>query len=87
MALQCLSKEFMLDVSGHVCEPCCRNGSMEHRTAACHLLCVQISDSAKTHGKLQQPFVNDAMSRAQAFRWYKMFSEGRTLTEDEQRSG
>ena len=27
------------------------------------------------------------MSRAQAFRWHKMFSEGRTLVEDEQRSG
>jgi len=26
------------------------------------------------------------MSRAQAFRWHKMFSEGRTLVEDEQRS-
>ena len=27
------------------------------------------------------------MSRAQAFRWHKMFSEGRTIVEDEQRSG
>jgi len=27
------------------------------------------------------------MSRAQAFRWHKMFSEGRTIVEDEQRGG
>jgi len=27
------------------------------------------------------------MSRAQAFRWHKMFSEGRNLVEDEKRSG
>jgi len=26
------------------------------------------------------------MSRAQAFCWHKMFSEGRTIVEDEQRS-
>jgi hypothetical protein len=40
-----------------------------------------------THGKLQQAFGDDGMSRAQAFRWHKMFSEGRTVVEDEQRSG
>jgi len=40
-----------------------------------------------THEKLQQAFGDDAMSRAQAFRWHKMFSEGRTIVEDEQRSG
>ena len=27
------------------------------------------------------------MSRAQALNWHKTFSEGRTLVEDEQRSG
>ena len=27
------------------------------------------------------------MSRAQAFHWHKMFSEGRTIVEDEQHSG
>ena len=37
--------------------------------------------------ELQRPFGDDAMSRAQAFRWHKMFSEGRTLDEDEQSSG
>jgi len=50
--------------------------------------CVKLGDSATTtHGKLQQAFEDDAMSRAQAFPWHKMFSEGRTIVEDEQRSG
>ena len=63
-----------------VCEPCRRNGSMEHRATVCHLFCVQLSDSATTtHGKLQQPFGDDAMPRAQAFRRYKMFSEAEPL--------
>ena len=52
------------------------------------LFCVKLGDSAtRTHGKLQQAFGDDAMSRAQAYHWHKMFSEGRTVVEDEQRSG
>jgi len=51
------------------------------------LFCVKLSDNATTtHGKLQQAFGDEAMSRAQAFHWHKMFSEGRTVVEDEQRS-
>ena len=47
--------------------------------------CVKLGDSATTtHGKLQQAFGDDAMSRAQAFRRHKMFSEDRTFVEDEQ---
>jgi len=34
--------------------------------------------------KLQQAFGNHAMSGAQAFCWQKIFSEDRTLAEDEQ---
>jgi len=50
--------------------------------------CVKFGDCATTtHGKLQQTFGDDAMSRAQAFRWHKMFPEGRTIVEDEQHSG
>ena len=50
--------------------------------------CVKLGDSATTtYGKLRQAFGDDAMSRAQAFRWHNIFSEGRTLVEDEQRSG
>jgi hypothetical protein len=46
------------------------------------LFCVKLGDSATTtHEKLQQAFGDDAMSRAQAFRWHKMFSEGRTIVE------
>jgi hypothetical protein len=49
---------------------------------------VKLGDNAiTTHGKLQQSFGDDAMSRAQAFRWQKMFSEGKNPVEDEQRSG
>jgi len=77
----------MCDMSGGIYEPCLGNGSTEHRAVVCHLLCVKLGDNATTtHGKLQQAFGEDAMSRAQAFRWYKMFSEGRTLFEDDQRS-
>jgi len=48
---------------------------------------VKLGDSVTTtHGKIQQAFGDDEMSRAQAFRWHKIFSEGRTLIEDEQRS-
>jgi len=50
--------------------------------------CVKLGDSATTiHGKLQQAFGDDAVSRTQAYHWHKMFSEGRTIVEDEQRSG
>jgi hypothetical protein len=75
-------------MSEGVCEPRHENGSTEHRAAVCYLfLCAELGDYATTtHGKLQQAFGNDAMSRAQAFRWHNMFSEGRTLVEDEQRS-
>ena len=51
------------------------------------LFCVKLGESATTtHEKLQQAFGDDAMSRAQAFRWHKMFSEGKTIVENE-RSG
>ena len=74
-------------MSGHVCEPC-GNGRTEHRAAVCYLLCVKLGDnSTTTHRKLQQSFREDATSRAQAFRWHIMFSEGKTLVEDERRSG
>jgi hypothetical protein len=40
-----------------------------------------------THGKLRQAFGDEAMSRAQASGWHKVFSESRTFVEDEKRSG
>jgi hypothetical protein len=47
------------------------------------LFCVKLGESGSTrHGKLQAAFGDEAMSRAQAFRWHKMFSEGRTIVED-----
>jgi hypothetical protein len=49
--------------------------------------CVKLGDNATTtHGKFQQAFGDDAISRPQAFCWHKMFSEGRSLVEDEQYS-
>ena len=48
------------------------------------LFCAKLGDNATTtHGKLQQAFGDDTTSRAQVFRWHKMFSEDRTLFEDE----
>jgi hypothetical protein len=48
---------------------------------------VKLGDIATTtNGKFQQAFGDDAMSRAQAFCWHKMFFEGTNLVEDEQRS-
>ena len=42
--------------------------------------CVKLRDSATTtHGKLQQAFEDVAVSRSQAFRWHKMFSEAEHL--------
>ena len=74
-------------MSRRVCEPRHENGSTEYRSAVFHFFCVKLGDSATTtHGKLQQAFEDDAMSRAQAIHWHKMFSEGRTTVEDEQRS-
>jgi len=49
---------------------------------------VKLGDNATTtHEKLQQAYGDGAMLTAQAFHWHKMFSEGRTLVEDEQHSG
>jgi predicted ATP-dependent protease len=52
------------------------------------IIIIKLSNSATTtHGKFQQTFGDDAVSRTQAFRWHNMFSEGKTLVEDEQFSG
>ena len=64
------------------------NITQRYAICVCVCVCVKLGDSATTaYGKLQQAFGDDAMSKAQAFRWHKMFSEGRTLVEDEQHSG
>jgi hypothetical protein len=44
-------------------------------------------NATSTNEKLQEAFGDDAVSRAQAFRRYKVFSEVRTIVEDKQRSG
>ena len=71
-------------MSRRVFEPRHEDGSTEHRAAVCHPFCIKLGDGATTtHEKLPQAFGDDAMSRTQAFRWHKMFSEGRTIVEDE----
>ena len=62
---------------------------MEHRAAVCMpFFCVKLGENAtKTHRKLQQAFEVDAVLRTEAFPWRKMFSEHRTVVEDEQGSG
>jgi len=73
-------------MSGGVCEP--RHEKEAWNIAqryAIFSFCVKLGDHATTHGKLQQAFGHDAMSKAHAFRWKKMFSEGRILLEHEQR--
>ena len=70
-----------------VCEPRNENGSTEYRSAVCQPSCVKLGDSATTiHAKLHQAFGDDAMSTAQAFRWHKMLTEGRTIVDGKQRS-
>jgi hypothetical protein len=52
------------------------------------VFCANLSGIATiTYEKLQQAFGDYAVSRAPDFPWHNMFSEGRTLVEDEQRSG
>jgi hypothetical protein len=49
---------------------------------------VKLGDNSTiTHEKVQLVFGDDAMSRAEAFGWHKMFFEGRARVQDEQCSG
>ncbi|RLU25678.1 hypothetical protein DMN91_001835 [Ooceraea biroi] len=50
--------------------------------------CLKLGYNAtKTLAKLQQAYGDAALSRAQVFKWFKVFSEGRESVEDESRSG
>lgn len=50
--------------------------------------CLKLGNNAtKTLAKLQQAYGDAALSRDQVFKWFKAFSEGRELVEDESRSG
>ncbi|GFX44410.1 protein GVQW3 [Trichonephila clavipes] len=44
-------------------------------------------NATETFAKLQQAYGDSVLSRAQVFRWFKVFSEGRESIEDEPRSG
>lgn len=50
--------------------------------------CFRLGHSAtETFAKLQQAYGDSVLSRAQVFRWFKAFSEGKESMEDEPRSG
>jgi hypothetical protein len=50
--------------------------------------CVKLGESAKeTFDKIVKVFGDEAMSRAQVFRWHKEFKNGRESVGDEPRSG
>ncbi|GFV61140.1 protein GVQW3 [Trichonephila clavipes] len=50
--------------------------------------CFKLGHNAtETFAKLQQAYGDSVLSRAQVFRWFKAFSEGRESIEDEPRSG
>ncbi|GFV68054.1 HTH_48 domain-containing protein [Trichonephila clavipes] len=49
--------------------------------------CLRLGHNAtETFAKLQQANGDSVLSRAQVFRWFKAFSEGRESIEDEPRS-
>ncbi|XP_026811283.1 histone-lysine N-methyltransferase SETMAR-like [Rhopalosiphum maidis] len=63
-----------------------RDNSFEQRCAI--RFCFKLGHSAtETFQKLQQAFGDSVLSRAQIFRWFKAFSEGRETIEDEPPSG
>ncbi|GFW37334.1 protein GVQW3 [Trichonephila clavipes] len=50
--------------------------------------CFRLGHNAtERFAKLQQAYGDSVLSRAQVFRWFKAFSEGRESIEDEPRSG
>lgn len=64
---------------------------MEHRNfeQRCSIkFCVKLGESASvTFEKLKQVYGEHCLSRAQVFRWHKLFLEGRENVEDDPRSG
>jgi len=50
--------------------------------------CFRLGHSAtETFAKLRQAYGDSVLSRAQVFRWFKAFSDGKESIEDESRSG
>ena len=77
-------------MSGGVCEPRHKNRSTEHRAALCHFFfCVLNSVTLPPQHMeyFSRPLEMMQCQEHKPFPWHKMFSEGRNLVEDEQRSG
>uniref|UniRef100_A0A1B6MF73 Mos1 transposase HTH domain-containing protein n=1 Tax=Graphocephala atropunctata TaxID=36148 RepID=A0A1B6MF73_9HEMI len=50
--------------------------------------CVKLGETPTvTFEKLKKAYGDDTLSRAQVFRWYKAFSNGRESVQDDPRSG
>ena len=50
--------------------------------------CVKLNENAtETYEKLQQAYGEHAVTRAQVFRWHKVFLDNRLIVEDETRFG
>jgi hypothetical protein len=43
--------------------------------------------AAETHNMLHEAFCNDASSQVMTSNWFKHFENGRTTTDDDERSG
>ncbi|GFY14293.1 protein GVQW3 [Trichonephila clavipes] len=50
-------------------------------------LCFVLHNATETFAKLQQAYRDSDLPRAQCFRWFKVFLEGRESIEDEPRDG
>jgi hypothetical protein len=59
-----------------------------HEQRICVKFCFKLVKSfSETFEMLKQAFEDEAMSRTQSHEWYIRFKEGRTSTEDNERSG
>jgi hypothetical protein len=83
MAVQRRSVEWVLDMSGGVCEPRHENGSTVHRAAVCHLFLFVLNSVTMPSRHMENFSRPLEMMQCQE---HKPFSV-RTLAEDEQRSG
>jgi hypothetical protein len=77
-------------MSGGDCEPRHENGSTEQCAALCQLSIFvfnSVTLPSQHMGYFSRPLEMMQCQEHKPFHWHKMFSEGRTLVEDEQRSG
>jgi hypothetical protein len=76
--------EQVLDISGGVCDPRHKNGNTEHRAFFVLNSVTVPPQHMENFGRTLEMM---QCQERKPFRWHKMFSEGRTLVEDEHPSG